>query len=115
MRFITSPYESGPEVIKLFSGPKDIKLFSVEHEILNAHKYKNTKKFGFFFGLRLTMAKFRSCLMIEYVYTCLNMICLSVIMIANHVLVTCLTIKHDQDANEFYQCKNIICSLDYHC
>lgn len=51
------------------------------------------------------MAKLRSCLMIEYVYTCLNMICLSVIMIANHVLVTCLTIKHDQDANEFYQCK----------
>ena len=43
------------------------------------------------------MVKFRSCLMIEYVYTCLNMICLSVIMIANHVLVTCLTIKHDQD------------------
>ena len=61
------------------------------------------------------MAKFRSCFMIEYVYTCLNMICLSVIMIANHVLVTCLTIKRDQDANEFYQCKNIICSLDYHC
>ena len=63
----------------------------------------------------LSMAKFRSCLMIEYVYTCLNMICLSVIMAANHVVVTCLTIKHDQDANEFYQCKNIICSLDYHC
>ena len=61
------------------------------------------------------MAKVRSCLMIEYVYTHLNMICLSVIMIANHVLVTCLTIKHDQDVNEFYQCKNIICSLDYHC
>ena len=48
------------------------------------------------------------CLMIEYLYTCLNMICLSVIMIANHVLVTCLTIKHDQDANEFYQCKNYL-------
>ena len=64
---------------------------------------------------KAAMAKFRSCLMIEYVYTCLNMICLSVIMIANHVLVTCLTIKRDQDANEFYQCKNIICSLDYHC
>ena len=63
----------------------------------------------------ISIAKFRSCLMIEYVYTCLNMICLSVIMIANHVLVTCLTIKRDQDANEFYQCKNIICSLDYHC
>ena len=61
------------------------------------------------------MAKFRSCLMTEYVYTCLNTICLSMIMIANHVLVICLTIKHDQDANEFYQCKNIICSLDYHC
>ena len=51
------------------------------------------------------MAKVRLCLMIKYVYTCLNMICLSMIMIANHVLVTCLTIKHDQDANEFYQCK----------
>ena len=34
---------SGPEVIKLFS-----MLHSVEHEILNAHKYKNIKKFGFF-------------------------------------------------------------------
>ena len=62
-----------------------------------------------------TMAKLRSCLMIKYDYTCLNMICLSMIMIANHVLVTCLTIKHDQDANEFYQCKNVICSLDYDC
>ena len=25
-------------------------LNSVEHEILNAHKYKNIKKFGFFLG-----------------------------------------------------------------
>ena len=25
-------------------------LSSVEHEILNAHKYKNIKKFGFFLG-----------------------------------------------------------------
>ena len=24
-------------------------LNSIEHEILNAHKYKNIKKFGFFF------------------------------------------------------------------
>ena len=33
----------GPEVIKLF-----FMLNSVEHEILNAHKYKNIKKFSFF-------------------------------------------------------------------
>ena len=26
-------------------------LNSAEHEILNAHKYKNIKKFGFFLGL----------------------------------------------------------------
>ena len=31
----------GPEVIKLFS-------CSVENEILDAHKYKNIKKFGIF-------------------------------------------------------------------
>ena len=30
------------------SGPEVIKLFSVEREILNAHKYKNIKKFSFF-------------------------------------------------------------------
>ena len=33
-------------------GPRDYKTFftlnSVEHEILNAHKYKNIKKYGFF-------------------------------------------------------------------
>ena len=34
-------YEPGPEVTKLF-----FMLNSVEHEILNAHKYKNIKKFG---------------------------------------------------------------------
>ena len=34
---------SGPEVIKLF-----FVLNSVEHEISNAHKYKNIKIFGFF-------------------------------------------------------------------
>ena len=34
--------QTGPEVIKLFM------LNSVEHEILNAHKYKNIKKFSFF-------------------------------------------------------------------
>ena len=34
---------SGPEVIKLFA-------CSVEHEILNADKYRNIKKFGFFIG-----------------------------------------------------------------
>ena len=33
----------GPEVIKLF-----FVLNSTEHEILNAHKYKNIKKFGLF-------------------------------------------------------------------
>ena len=33
---------SGPEVIKLL-----FMLNSVEHEILNAHKYKNIKKVGF--------------------------------------------------------------------
>ena len=38
-----SQYESGPEVIKPF-----FMLNSVEHEILNAHKYKNFKKFRFF-------------------------------------------------------------------
>ena len=31
---------SGPEIIKLF------RLILVEREILNAHKYKNIKKFG---------------------------------------------------------------------
>ena len=34
--------EPGPEVIKLF-----FVLNSVEHEISNAHKYKNIKKFSF--------------------------------------------------------------------
>ena len=36
------------------SGPRGYKTFlmliSVEHEILNAHRYKNIKKFGFFLG-----------------------------------------------------------------
>ena len=36
---------SGPEVIKLF-----FMLNSVEHKIVNAHKYINIKKFGFFSG-----------------------------------------------------------------
>ena len=35
----------GPEVIKTF-----FVLNSTEHEILNAHKYKNIKKFGFSWG-----------------------------------------------------------------
>ena len=35
----------GPEIIKLF-----FKLNSIEHEILNAHKYKNIKKFSRFSG-----------------------------------------------------------------
>ena len=39
--FITSG--PGPEVIKLF-----FVLNSVEHEILNAHKHKNIKKFRLF-------------------------------------------------------------------
>ena len=33
---------SGPEVIKIF-----FMLKSTEHKILNVHKYKNIKKFGF--------------------------------------------------------------------
>ena len=35
--------QTGPEVIKLF-----FMLNSIEHEILNAHKYKSIKKFGCF-------------------------------------------------------------------
>ena len=35
--------DHGPEVIKLF-----FMLNPVEYEILNAQKYKNIKKFGFF-------------------------------------------------------------------
>ena len=35
--------QPGPEVIKLF-----FMLNSAEHEILNARKYKNIKKFSFF-------------------------------------------------------------------
>ena len=38
----------GPEVIILF-----FMLSSVEHEILNAYKYKNVKKFSFFFKFML--------------------------------------------------------------
>ena len=30
------------------TGPEVIKLFMLEHEILNAHNYKNIKKFSFF-------------------------------------------------------------------
>ena len=37
--------KSGPAVIKLF-----FVLNSVEHEILNAHKYENIKKFSFVLG-----------------------------------------------------------------
>ena len=37
--------DQAPEVIKLYSCSM---LNSVEHEILNAHKYKSIKKFGFF-------------------------------------------------------------------
>ena len=43
LSFMSRP---GPEVIKLF-----FMLNSVEHEILNAHKYKNIKNFGLFSGL----------------------------------------------------------------
>ena len=39
--------ESGAEVIKMFM------LSSFENEILNAHKYKNVKKFSFFRPLML--------------------------------------------------------------
>ena len=45
---------SGPEVIKLFPGPEAIKIFmliSPEHEILNAHKFKNIKKLSMFQAL----------------------------------------------------------------
>ena len=38
-------------ILHVHSGPKVIKFFmlnSAEHEILNAHKYKNIKKFSFF-------------------------------------------------------------------
>ena len=38
----------------MLTWPRGYKTFfmlnSTEHEILNAHKYKNIKKFGFFFG-----------------------------------------------------------------
>ena len=37
----TAPKQTGPEVIKIFM------LISAEHEILNAHKYKNIKKPSF--------------------------------------------------------------------
>ena len=36
-------HQRGPKVIKLFS-----MLNSAQHEILNAHKYENIKKFSFF-------------------------------------------------------------------
>ena len=38
--------QPGPEVIKLFSCSTQLSMRL--HEILNAHKYKNIKKFGFF-------------------------------------------------------------------
>ena len=38
-------FSPGPEVIKLF-----FMFNSIEHEILNVHKFKNIKKFGFFLG-----------------------------------------------------------------
>ena len=38
--------------VKEHTSPRGYKIFfilnSVEHEILNAHKYENIKKFGFF-------------------------------------------------------------------
>ena len=42
LKVVASGIRPGPEVIKPFM------LNSAEHEILNAHKYKNTKKFSFF-------------------------------------------------------------------
>ena len=42
LKVVASGIRPGPEVIKLFM------LNSAEHEILNAHKYKITKKFSFF-------------------------------------------------------------------
>ena len=41
------------KVAATMTWPRGYKTFSVlnsEHEILNAHKYKNIKKFGFFLG-----------------------------------------------------------------
>ena len=38
----TEKVKPGSEVIKLFM------LNSVEHDLLNAHKYKDIKKFGYF-------------------------------------------------------------------
>ena len=43
-RYLRKSWKPAPEVIKLFS----CSTLTVEHEILNAHKYKNIKKFSFF-------------------------------------------------------------------
>ena len=40
MHVLTILVHPGPEVIKLYM------LNSVKHEILNAHRYKNIKKYG---------------------------------------------------------------------
>ena len=40
-------FRPGSEVIKLFSCSTQLSM-PVEHEILNVHKYKTIKKFGFF-------------------------------------------------------------------
>ena len=50
--------------VKLEIWPRDYKTFfmlnSVEHEILNAHKYKNVKNFGFLGSDKPRMLFFRS-------------------------------------------------------
>ena len=48
----TNKWKSGPEVIKNFM------LNSVEHEILNAHRYKYIKKLNFFSGSGKTIMLF---------------------------------------------------------
>ena len=49
-KFLINDYVKLTVLEQLGSGPEAIKLFfmlnSVQHEILNAHKYKNIKKFG---------------------------------------------------------------------
>ena len=47
---------SGLEVIKHFI------LVSVEHEISNTHKYKDIKKFSFFFQARIRLKCYFSCI-----------------------------------------------------
>ena len=52
----TTDHKAGPEVIKLFSW-----LNSVEHEKLNAHEYKNIKKYSFCFQIQISRECYFSC------------------------------------------------------